>query len=352
MGIKLVIKDEVNIKFVNLPLDARKKLVNSFKYKIPYARYQPAFKLGRWDGTVSLFGLGGDGYLNQLEEILSILGKMNLTIDEVEDLRVPVDLSFTEVTETYWADQGKVWPVGHELAGRPIILRDYQVNAVNCFISNPQSLQAIATGAGKTITTATLAHLCEGIGRTIIIVPNKSLVNQTLEDFVAVGLDVGVYFGDKKELHKTHTICTWQSLNILGKKSKNHEQSTLTLAEFLDGVKGVIVDECFEGNTLIHTPTGQVKIQDLRPGDKVVNFDEVSFLWKEDTIVDVHTNLTSSDSAEMLQLEFDNGIVIQVTANHKLLTTQGWVRADALTEEMQIINWGGHTQGSVDGKFR
>ena len=56
---KLVIKDEVNVKFEGLDLSMRKHLSNKFKYEIPYARYLPAYKLGRWDGTVSFFGLGG-----------------------------------------------------------------------------------------------------------------------------------------------------------------------------------------------------------------------------------------------------------------------------------------------------
>ena len=38
------------------------------------------------------------------------------------------------------------------------------------------------------------------------------------------------------------TICTWQSLNVLDKKSKNHEES-FTLADFLEGVETVIIDE-------------------------------------------------------------------------------------------------------------
>jgi len=243
MAVKLVIKDEVNIKIEGLALDARKKLANTFKYEIPYARYHPAFKLGRWDGMVSMFGLGGNGYLSQLEKILSVLSSMNIDIDELEDLRSTPTLSFTPVTETYWADQGKVWPKGHQQEGKPIMLRDYQVDAINRFIENTQSLQEIATGAGKTITTATLSQLSEKYGRTITIVPNKSLVEQTEEDFIAVGLDVGVYYGDRKDLNKTHTICTWQSLNILDKKSKNQEHDIVTLAEFLDGVKCVIVDE-------------------------------------------------------------------------------------------------------------
>jgi superfamily II DNA or RNA helicase len=243
MTVKIVIRDEVNIKLEGLQLDARKKLANTFKYEIPYARYHPAYKLGRWDGMVSMFGLGGNGYLSQLETILGVLAKMGVEIDEVEDLRTTQQINFTPVTETYWADLGKVWPVGHQQAGQPIMLRDYQVEAINTFLINTQALQEIATGAGKTITTATLSHLAEKYGRTITIVPNKSLVEQTEEDFINVGLDVGVYYGDRKDLNKTHTICTWQSLNILDKKSKNHEHDIVTLAEFLDGVKTVIVDE-------------------------------------------------------------------------------------------------------------
>jgi superfamily II DNA or RNA helicase len=243
MSVRLVIQDEVNIKFENLPLDARKKLANTFKYEIPYARYHPAYKLGRWDGMVSLFGLGGTGYLSQLEQILGILHSLRISVDDIDDRRTSGQFNFETVTETYWADQGKVWPKGHQQAGQPIMLRDYQVDAINNFLTNPQSLQEIATGAGKTITTATLSQLAEKFGRTITIVPNKSLVEQTEEDFINVGLDVGVYYGDRKDLNKTHTICTWQSLNILDKKSKNHEHDIVTLAEFLDGVKCVIVDE-------------------------------------------------------------------------------------------------------------
>jgi superfamily II DNA or RNA helicase len=240
---KLIIKDEVNIKLEGLPVELRRKLVNKFKYVDPTARYRPAYQLGRWDGSVTLFGMGGNGYINQLPTILSVLEDANYEIADIEDLRTPLKLDFNIVTNTYWADQGKVWGSGHRFEGEPIMLRDDQVEVVNRFIKNPQSLQEVATGAGKTIMTATLAQLCEPYGRTMVIVPNKSLVEQTEEDFQLVGLDVGVYYGDRKELNKTHTICTWQSLNILDKKSKNSEHDIVTLAEFLDGVQCVIVDE-------------------------------------------------------------------------------------------------------------
>jgi superfamily II DNA or RNA helicase len=239
---RIVIQDEVNVKVENLPVENRRKIANKLKFQVPYARYLPQYKLGRWDGTVAFFGIGGTGYVNHLDTIVNSLVEQGVEISEIVDNRAKHDLTFTEINERYWADQGVCWPEGHMAAGEEIILRDYQVETVNGFLNNPQALQEVATGAGKTIITATLSHLMEKLGRTLVIVPNKSLVTQTEEDYVNCGLDVGVYFGDRKELGKTHTICTWQSLNILDKKSKNYDD-VLTLAEFLDGVQTIIIDE-------------------------------------------------------------------------------------------------------------
>lgn len=442
---KLIIKDEVNIQIDGLAVETRRKLVSKLKYELPYARHMPAYKLGRWDGTKTFFSIGGTGFLAHLDVILPIIQNDGYEI-EIEDKRKPIDLKFDPITESYWADQGKVWPEGHRYAGEPIMLRDDQANAVNMYLQNPQSLQSISTGAGKcqpltcnvltptgfrpmgdiqvgdlvltpsgesvkvlevydpgnkhifdltfadgrttracgdhiwkvfinsdwshittgdlhrfagkklyiplisldkesadynigmalihrmatdngtrftstnsneahsfkqlvrciggiatlteengeftvnailpepdlklelvsvvydnstepepvrcimidspehlyvtddyivthnTITTATLSQLCEPYGRSMVIVPSKDLVLQTEEDYKNVGLDVGVYYGDRKELGKTHTICTWQSLDALDKKTP--DQSVLQLAEFIDGVTAVIVDEC------------------------------------------------------------------------------------------------------------
>lgn len=236
---KIIIKDEVNVKIEGLDLDTRKSLVRKFKYEDPTARYRPSYKLGRWDGSVSFFGLGGTTYLYLLPQVLEELEKEGYYI-EVEDLRTSPVLEFTQIDEEFWGDM--CWPEGHRFAGQPIRLRDDQVEVINKFLENPQCIQEIATGFGKTITTATLSKICEKYGRTIVIVPNKSLVEQTEEDFINCQLDVGVYYGDRKELNKTHTICTWQSLNILEKKHLD-DNELLSLAEFLEGVSTVMVDE-------------------------------------------------------------------------------------------------------------
>ena len=234
----IIIRDEVNVKLDGLDLVTRRKLTNKFKYEIPGARFMPAVKLGRWDGTVSFFTQGGLTYVNLLGEIIPILEDNNYTFD-LDDRRQQWELKFEPVKQDRFSHV--TWPEGHTMEGQPIVLRDHQVEVINNFINNPQCLQEVATAAGKTIITAALSKLIEPYGRSIIIVPNKSLVTQTEEDYINMGLDVGVYFGDRKEPGRTHTICTWQSLNILEKKRQNAEDDLIE--EFKRDVVCVIVDE-------------------------------------------------------------------------------------------------------------
>tara|TARA_B100001057_G_scaffold488320_1_gene572469 strand:+ start:498 stop:1949 length:1452 start_codon:yes stop_codon:yes gene_type:complete len=235
----LHIKDEVNVKFENLDVSTRRKISDKLKYFVPYAYHLPAYKLGRWDGNIRFCDIGGRTYLNLIDKILPIIEDQDYTI-EIKDDRKDYDLKFESIDEGYLSDIN--WPKNHPDAGNPIILRDYQVKVINEFIGNPQSLQEIATGAGKTIITAALSKMCEKYGRTIVIVPNKSLVGQTEQDYITCGLDVGVYFGDRKELGHQHTICTWQSLNVLHKKTKKQE-APFPIDEFIKDVVCIMVDE-------------------------------------------------------------------------------------------------------------
>ena len=236
----LIIRDEVNVKIEGLELDARRALVNKFKYDIPYARYLPAVRLGRWDGKASFFQLGGSTYVNLLPEILPILEQYNYDVELDDQRDYTTTFEFDQIREDSFAD--KTWPKGHPNAGDPVMLRDYQVEIVNNFLKNPQCLQEVATGAGKTLMTAALSRSVEGYGRSIVIVPNKSLVTQTEKDYVNLGLDVGVYFGDRKEYGRTHTICTWQSLNNMMKNTKSGA-AEVTIQDFIEGVVCVMVDE-------------------------------------------------------------------------------------------------------------
>ena len=232
--------DECNCKIEGLDSSTRKMLVNRFKYEVPGARVMPAVRLGRWDGKVSFFQMGGKTYINLLPDIIPILEKEGYTLDLEDNRTYSHDIKLIPVDEHSYEDF--IWPEGHPVGGQSVKLRDYQVEVINGFLQDQQSIQEVATGAGKTIITAVLSHRCEGYGRTLVVVPNKSLVTQTEEDYINMGLDVGVFYGDRKEYDKTHTICTWQSLGSMMKKTRAKELG-FTIDEFASDVVAVIVDE-------------------------------------------------------------------------------------------------------------
>lgn len=333
---KIIITDETNCKLTNLELNTRKRLVNKFKYDIPGAKYTPAVRLGRWDGKKAFAQLGGSTHINLLPEILPILEEEGYDV-ELEDLRdYNNQFSFEEITETSYAHIK--WPKGHKHEGESVSLREDQVGAINTFLQNTQSIQCLATGFGKTILTAVLSQKCEPYGRTIIVVPSKDLVKQTEADYINMGLDVGVFFGDRKEYTKTHTICTWQSLNSLFKNTKDGS-AQIPFADFIENVTCVIIDECLAPGTMIQTPSGQVAIETLRAGDNVISYNEQEKKFIVDEVVKLHTNLSKSNSAEMYEFEMEDGSKIQITGNHKMLTARGWVEARNITENDDIFSY-------------
>ena len=153
-----------------------------------------AYKLGRWDGFVRFCDIGGRTSLNLIDKILPIIEQQGFEI-EIKDDRKEYKFDFEKVDAEHLAHIN--WPKGHTHEGQPIVLRDYQVKVINDFIANPQCLQEIATGAGKTIITATLSKMCQKYGRTIVIV-QQELSNTDRRRLHQLGSDVGATMEKEK----------------------------------------------------------------------------------------------------------------------------------------------------------
>lgn len=243
---KLTLLDEVNCKFNGLDPNTRRELVNSVKYFQQNARHTPSFKLGRWDGYVSLCNIGGRSYINVLEKLLPIVVKNGYQI-ELEDLRVPNQIQFEPINKDSYSHI--VWPDGHPMANKPIVCYDHQVDTVNGCLANLRCVYVCPTAGGKTLTTAILSDQIGKFGGSLVIVPTKDLVRQTAADYKNMGLDVGMFYGDQKDVDNQHTIATWQSLESVRKANPE------MLAQLLAGKVGVIVDEVHKakGNVLKQT---------------------------------------------------------------------------------------------------
>jgi len=85
------------------------------------------------------------------------------------------------------------------------------------------------------------------------------------------------------------------------------------------GVKGLKHDDaCSPYNTLIDTPTGQVKIGDLRNGDRVLSFS------REGTHITKVKDFRMTGLKEIYNLEMVDGTILSFSKYHPLLTQEGY----------------------------
>jgi group I intron endonuclease len=93
---------------------------------------------------------------------------------------------------------------------------------------------------------------------------------------------------------------------------------------------------CFHPETLVQCRGGNKKIIDIKVGDEVVSFNEVTQTFEYKTV----TNQIKTPSAQRskVSVELDNGTVVRCTADHKWLTSnRGYVEAQHLTVEDDLV---------------
>jgi superfamily II DNA or RNA helicase len=170
--------------------------------------------------------------------------------------------------------------------------------------------------------------------------------------------DVGVYFGDRKEWGRQHTICTWQSLNILLKNTKN-SVGDVTIGEFLEDVVCVIVDEVHmaKADALKTLLTGVMSRIPIRWGlTGTVPKEQFEFQSLHVSIGPVISRLAASELQEMGHLSNCHVNIVQLQDHVEynnyqselkyLLEESG--RLDAMAEVIARVNETGNTLVLVD----
>lgn len=182
----------------------------------------------------------------------------------------------------------------------------------------------------NTIVTASLSKLVQPYGRSIIIVPNVDLIKQTEADYKLINLDVGVFYGDRKELNKTHTICTWQSLNVFEKNSKE-QLNDYEIAQFIENVVCIMVDEVHtaKGDVLHYLLTNPFKHVPIRWGlTGTIPLDEYEYVRLQTAIGDIVGEVTAKE----LQ---DKGFLAE--CNIKMLQFEEEVYYDNYQTELKYL---------------
>lgn len=200
---RIVIEDEVNVRIRGVDRSTIDDVIDNLSFHVPNYIFNPKYKLGRWDGRIPLCKPTGRTYLQLLDMVEPLLIQAGYNV-VVEDERPELAFTVAErVDENYLSDCF--------MKGEPIVLRDYQVDAINTALAAGYGILQLATGAGKTLICGSLSKVFLAYGRVLVIVPSIDLAVQTAGVFKQLGVDAGIFYGEMKEF-KQCIVTTWQSL--------------------------------------------------------------------------------------------------------------------------------------------
>jgi len=227
------ILDEVTAVIVGLHSNHIEYFYQKYSEYINNYYFNPKVQLGVWDGKIHFFHKTGKTYFHLLVDIIPNIVAFGYSVN-IDDQRKALAVDVAKIDKDYF--HHIIEPDYNE----PWVMRDYQVEMVNALIENGGGVGVAATASGKTCMAAALADSYEKAAgfKSIIIVPDKNLTNQTISDYEFFNLDVGEYSGTNKDLDHLHIVSTWQAL-----------QNNPTI---IQSFQVVIVDEChnLRGNVI------------------------------------------------------------------------------------------------------
>jgi DNA polymerase-3 subunit alpha len=140
-------------------------------------------------------------------------------------------------------------------------------------------------------------------------------------------------------LYRTALITDGLHNDFVNRKfGQNYNYEHPKMASVLDSTYGIMLyqEQCLTGDSLIQTPYGEFTISDIcnnRSVDKVYCVDEETGEICIRNILDYHIN----GKKDVFELELDTGEKIKCTEDHKFFTKRGWIKAQHLLEDDDII---------------
>ena len=210
--------DEVHLRVYADDPSIEQELSDFFTFEYPGARFTPQYRARLWDGKVRLYDIIRKTLpVGLIQYVIDFSDRNNYQIEfkGEENILARENTTYKEVEEfAKWLN-----PHGH---GKPIEIRDYQIEAVRHALDHKRTLLLSPTASGKSfiIYTTMRWHLDKG-RKCVIIVPTTSLVEQLYADFEDYSSANGwktsyhcqkLYSGFTKDFSKDVLITTWQSI--------------------------------------------------------------------------------------------------------------------------------------------
>ena len=151
--------------FGKVALPYQEALKNELSYTVPSHEWSAKFKLGQWDGKISIYNKRDQSFPTGLSRRVSKL---------LTELKVPH--KFIDCRKKPEKD----FDITCDFEGKE--LRDYQLLSGNLGAKKQRGMLALATGAGKTMTSCYLFSQLK-VKPVVFIVPAIELLKQTQKEF-------------------------------------------------------------------------------------------------------------------------------------------------------------------------
>ena len=193
------------------------ELADFFTYEYPGARFTPQYRARLWDGKVRLYDqFRKTLYIGLYDYLKKFCERNNYQLENKTDIINAENISKETVEEfTKWLNlHGR---------GKPIEIRDYQIDAVHTALSKKRTLLLSPTASGKSLIIYSIMrwHL-NNKKKCILVVDddkhlNESLVNRLIqEDYEALGAFNGYDALKKLETFKADLIVLDTNMPIMG----------------------------------------------------------------------------------------------------------------------------------------
>ena len=296
----------------------------SLKKRIRGWFFNPLVKKKLWDGYV-YFCKNNMIPIGLWSEVMKLGETFSFSV-EIEGLERIIDVDFDEKDFREWVaeffkDHPKYQP------------RDYQIDSAAAILKHRLCTSEIATSAGKTLITFLVYGYLKAKGKLrkmLVIVPNTTLVMQMKDDWEEYNneklpLHIRQVYGGAKDNDPAADVIvgTFQSL-------------TKKTLDYFKGIDVVFADECLHPDSLIRMSDGtQKKISDVKISDWVETVNQRTGEIQSREVEFVYENLSQED---MYEIETDDGRILRLTGNHKVLTADLiWKRVDELRENDEIL---------------
>jgi len=211
--------DEVYAK-VQCEKSVAKELHEYFSFLVPGYQFVPAYRNKIWNGKIYLYHLNTSQiYLGLLNYVQQFCEERDYTYEYENNLD-------TEDEYSVYHAKKFVQQINPHSNGKPIQVREHQINAYIHAMQKRRALLVSPTASGKSLIIYLIfrqLYQYQNL-KGLVIVPTTSLVEQLYSDFADYNNSSmedyihRIYQGKEKNTHKPLTISTWQSIYKMPKE--------------------------------------------------------------------------------------------------------------------------------------